>query len=203
MTDQPQSLDDLLREHKRCPRCGQNNRLAAKVCVNCGFRFPADSIRADETIAAASPVVAAKASGKPIRAKTCPDCGTINDLDAKFCPMCAHRFSTDFSKTPVSTDKPAIKSAEPPPGEPPIVQMPSTGTVLVTTPAPPVILPPSIKPPQKSLKPGSPVPVPPVDSTDATPEQAAPVDPNSVDGAPAPDLTDVDLARLRRRDRRY
>jgi len=198
MPDQPQSLDDLLREQKRCPQCGHVNRLAAKVCANCGYRFPPESIRAEETVAVPiSPAVAARQSGKPIRAKTCPDCGTVNELDAKFCPMCGHRFSTDFSKAPATT--PAKPAA---PGEPPFVQMPSTGTVLVNPPPPPIILPPLPKP---STTPKPPTPLPASSSAAAPspdPDPAANAD-DDLDGAPAPDLTDVDLDRLRRRNRRF
>jgi len=144
-----------------------------------------------------SPAVAARQSGKPIRAKTCPDCGTVNELDAKFCPMCGHRFSTDFSKAPATT--PAKPAA---PGEPPFVQMPSTGTVLVNPPPPPIILPPLPKP---STTPKPPTPLPASSSAAAPspdPDPAANAD-DDLDGAPAPDLTDVDLDRLRRRNRRF
>ena|SRR5579859_6843402 len=183
--DTPGSLDDLLHERKHCPKCGHENRLAAKVCSNCGYAFPvtAQTKTAPSDLSPVSP--------SKTRAKLCPECGTVCHLEAKVCPKCGHRFQTDFSGKP-----PAIS-------EPPIVQMPSQGIVIPPEPSPPPVLP---EPPQlPPAAPPTPSPTP-VNVAPPLPDKAEPPAMDQTSGEPAPELTEVDIEALRRRSpdrRRY
>lgn len=225
MSDKPDSLDALASLHKRCPQCGHENNLMAKVCANCGYEFPvAVPLDMDgqskicpkcghvnrpgakicsqcgtalpaEVIPPAAPTPSVGV--KVRRAKKCPECGMVCKLDAKVCPNCGHRFQTDFSQA--SMHAPPMPPA-PVIAEPPVVQMPSTGITL-----PPQLddlsrvpdLPP---PPTPPAAPASAVPSAPVSApaTNAGPDTTtAGVDDTS--GEPAPDLTEQDIEALRRR----
>src|SRR5579859_6827358 len=71
MSDKPDSLDALASLHKRCPQCGHENNLMAKVCANCGYEFPV--------------VVPLDMDGQ---SKICPKCGHVNRPGAKICSQC-------------------------------------------------------------------------------------------------------------------
>ncbi len=71
--------DALNRARKTCPQCGRENRIAAKVCTNCGYEFVSASL-----------AVPTQAPGVPL--KRCPNCGKENRLSAKVCSQCGHQF---------------------------------------------------------------------------------------------------------------
>ena len=219
MSDKPDSLDALASVRKRCPQCGHENNLMAKVCVNCGYEFPV-SVPAEISGAAkicpkcghanragakicsqCGTVLPAEAIPPPAptpsvgakvrRAKKCPECGTVSSLDARVCPNCGHRFQTDFSQAaapmPSTPPMPVI-------GEPPVVQMPSTGITL-----PPQLDELSHVPDLPDLPTPPPAPVPAAPSAPApVPAPDPAVDLDNTSGEPAPDLTDLDIETLRR-----
>ncbi|MHB8625760.1 MAG: zinc ribbon domain-containing protein [Aggregatilineales bacterium] len=218
MSDKPDSLDALATVRKRCPQCGHENHMMAKVCVNCGYEFPLTLPTQDDgtekicpkcghanrpgakicsQCGTALPADVLPPAPTPVvgavvtRAKKCPDCGMVCKLDAKVCPNCGHRFQTDFSQAGKAQPgtPPAIT-------EPPVVQMPSVGIALPSQfdarshwPD----LPPDPTPPL-------PVPTPALPDTpaNATPDAAADAG-GDTSGEPAPDLTDLDIDALRRR----
>jgi ribosomal protein L40E len=60
---------------KACPRCGHQNRVTAKVCVQCAHAF-----------------VLVDADG--VVRKTCANCNHANRLTARVCSQCGHHFSS-------------------------------------------------------------------------------------------------------------
>jgi len=104
--------------------------------------------------------------------KWCPSCGTANKLEAKVCTQCGHRFRTRFTTPSV----PAL------PPEPPVEQQASQGIEL-----PPAFDPISRKPAPKPAPP----PIAPASPAPSAQEK-------SLEGEPAPDITDIDYDNLRR-----
>ena len=215
-TDTSETLDKLANARRYCPNCGHANRLTAKICVNCGQAFPPINLGIPSTSSA--PVVpnvpAMLESGEVInmetvapntvrRAKRCPNCATICKLDAKVCINCGHRFQTDFSQplspvssaTAQSTDIESLRNADV--VEAPIVQMPSVGVILPPDKPQPLQLPPDLALPSK---PALLLPDPPPSTILPIAVDVDQVDIDSTEGEPAPDLTDVDLTALRRRN---
>lgn len=99
MTDTPPAV---ITPRKRCPECGHENRLGAKVCTQCGHIF-----------------LSMKSRGQ----KWCPRCGTVNKLEAKVCVNCGHRFRTVFrapSAPPLPKEDPITQP------DPPAVELPPT-----------------------------------------------------------------------------
>lgn len=62
----------MVEERKKCPQCGHGNRISAKVCANCGYRF-----------------ISAQIQG--LR-KFCTQCGTANRIRARVCMQCGKAF---------------------------------------------------------------------------------------------------------------
>lgn len=59
---------------KKCPKCGNDCMLGAKVCEQCGHEFPL----------------------APERVRNCPDCGAINLAGAASCHACGASFQHGF-----------------------------------------------------------------------------------------------------------
>lgn len=101
---------------KTCPRCAERVNTGAKVCHFCGYEFlpEAAALTAPRTpvteqpsgiatpAVAGVPVAAAASQPATVEAKTCPQCGSTSQLDARFCMSCGYSFAAESSSS--STD---------------------------------------------------------------------------------------------------
>ena len=73
----------------KCPNCGTENRSTARFCEQCGNHLPAETKSdKDETL---PPALRVKPQAKPIirPVRVCPQCGTHNAPELRFCEQCA------------------------------------------------------------------------------------------------------------------
>jgi|GEM_PF-1025760 len=198
--------DALNAAHKQCPHCGHENRLAAKICTNCGYAFPAAALAQPFGV----PLKKCPTCGHENRLsakvcsqcghvfhamlskgqKWCPECGTVNRLEAKVCTQCGHKFRTDFvnantNKAPLATHDVLT--------EPPIMQAPSPALMLPTQ----YDLPPRLPDPPHIDLPAAPPALSAAQAAPTNVPMSAPID-HSADSEPAPDLSDLDFDTMRR-----
>ncbi len=196
---------DLAR--KQCPQCGHANRIAAKICTNCGYAFPATSLAKPEGVplkrcpeCGHENRLSAKVCsqcGHKFRSmeskgeKWCPRCGTVCRLEAKVCSHCGHKFRTSFTNN-AAASKTASNAGKSQITESPIVQTPDAPITLPAQFEAPPRLP---DPPKIEVRaPSTPIDQPNKAST-AVPLPDADDD---MGGEPAPDLTDIDFDSMRR-----
>lgn len=102
---------------KKCPKCGAENSLAAKFCKVDGYRFesstpdnpPPASTPPQEPI---QPLIEAVAA-EPQATKKCPQCGSENSPNAKFCKVDGYRFESTTPDTAPPAPTPPQKPIQP------------------------------------------------------------------------------------------
>ncbi|HZQ08546.1 MAG TPA: zinc ribbon domain-containing protein [Anaerolineae bacterium] len=96
-----------------CPRCGTVNQPNARYCKQCGLTLAAttDPLTIPKPQASQQPAASAQPapSGKTIR---CPNCGTLNRANARFCNNCRAQLAPN-APAPSPTPVPAVPQAPP------------------------------------------------------------------------------------------